>query len=145
MPKPKGEIIGTIFFSTILFIISVLILFGLPTKPSSSDSGTTSIILLFFVFIDIASVPFFLSELTIYKPQDLKDSQYSIFINKISILVGDFMFSKALSNMITLKSFDALEILSTTAERLSQGEILQIEKALKREMTEEIYFQICFL
>ncbi|MBC8311098.1 MAG: polyprenyl synthetase family protein [Candidatus Marinimicrobia bacterium] len=65
-----------------------------------------------------------------------------IWKNKISILVGDFMFSKALSNMITLRNFDALEILSTTAERLSQGEILQIEKALKKEMTEEIYYQM---
>jgi len=52
------------------------------------------------------------------------------------------MFSKALSNMITLRNFDALEILSTTAERLSQGEILQIEKALKKEMTEDIYYQM---
>ena len=65
-----------------------------------------------------------------------------IWKNKISILVGDFMFSKALSNMITLRNFDALEILSRTAERLSQGEILQIEKALKKEMTEEIYYQM---
>ena len=65
-----------------------------------------------------------------------------IWKNKISILVGDYMFSKALSNMIQLKNFDALEILSHTAERLSQGEILQIEKALKREMTESIYYKI---
>ncbi|MBT6871161.1 MAG: polyprenyl synthetase family protein [Candidatus Marinimicrobia bacterium] len=65
-----------------------------------------------------------------------------IWKNKISILVGDFMFSKALSNMITLRNFDALEILSSTAERLSQGEILQIEKALKKEMTEGIYYRM---
>ena len=65
-----------------------------------------------------------------------------IWKNKISILVGDFMFSKALSNMITLRNFDALEILSSTAERLSQGEILQIEKALKKEMTEDVYYQM---
>ena len=65
-----------------------------------------------------------------------------IWKNKISILVGDFMFSKALSTMVTLRNFDALEILSTTAERLSQGEILQIEKALKKDMTEEIYYRM---
>ena len=41
--------------------------------------------------------------------------------------MGDFMFSKALTNMINFKDFDALEILSSTAERLSQGEIQQIE------------------
>jgi len=65
-----------------------------------------------------------------------------VWKNKLSILVGDFMFSKALSNMIHLKDFDALEILSSTAERLSQGEIQQIEKAIKKNMTEEIYYQM---
>ena len=65
-----------------------------------------------------------------------------IWKNKLSILVGDFMFSKALTNMIHLKDFDALDILSSTAERLSQGEIQQIEKAIKKNMTEEIYYQM---
>lgn len=65
-----------------------------------------------------------------------------IWKNKIAILVGDFMFSKALSNMIHLRNFDALDLLSSTAERLSQGEILQIEKAIKKEMTEDIYYEM---
>ena len=65
-----------------------------------------------------------------------------VWKNKLSILVGDFMFSKALTNMIHLKDFDALEILSSTAERLSQGEINQIEKAIKKNMTKDIYHQI---
>ena len=65
-----------------------------------------------------------------------------VWKNKLSILVGDFMFSKALSNMIKLKDFDALEILSTTSERLSQGEIQQIEKAIKKDMTEDIYYEM---
>jgi len=65
-----------------------------------------------------------------------------VWKNKLSILVGDFMFSKALTNMIHLKDFDALDILSSTAERLSQGEIQQIEKAIKKNMTEEIYYKM---
>ena len=65
-----------------------------------------------------------------------------VWKNKLSILVGDFMFSKALTNMIHLKDFDALDILSSTAERLSQGEIQQIEKSIKKNMTEEIYYQM---
>ncbi|MEE2858414.1 MAG: polyprenyl synthetase family protein [Candidatus Neomarinimicrobiota bacterium] len=65
-----------------------------------------------------------------------------IWKNKISILVGDYMFSKALGNMIEIKNFDALNILSKTAERLSQGEILQIEKVIKKEMDEEIYYEM---
>ena len=65
-----------------------------------------------------------------------------VWKTKLSILVGDFMFSKALTNMIHLKDFDALDILSSTAERLSQGEIQQIEKAIKKNMTEKIYYQM---
>ena len=65
-----------------------------------------------------------------------------IWKNKLSILVGDFMFSKALTNMMHLKDFDALKILSNTAERLSQGEINQIEKAIKKNMTEDAYYKM---
>ena len=63
-----------------------------------------------------------------------------VWKNKLSILVGDYMFSKALTNMVQIKNFDALNILSRTSERLSQGEILQIEKVIKKDMTEEIYY-----
>lgn len=63
-----------------------------------------------------------------------------IWNNKLSVLVGDYIFSRALTNMVKLNSNDALKILSDTAERLSQGEILQIERAIKRNMTEEVYY-----
>jgi len=65
-----------------------------------------------------------------------------IWKNKLSILVGDYMFSKALTNMIKIRDFNALNILSNTAERLSQGEILQIEKVIKKDLTEEIYYEM---
>ena len=65
-----------------------------------------------------------------------------VWKNKLSILIGDFMFSKALTNMIHLKDLDALQILSNTAERLSQGEIQQIEKAIKKNMTKDVYYQM---
>ena len=51
---------GIKFFSSAFFKILLLILFGFPTKPSSSASGTTSIILFSLVFIEIAAIPFFL-------------------------------------------------------------------------------------
>ena len=44
--------------------------------------------------------------------------------------------------MIYLKNFDALELLANTANRLSQGEINQIEKAIKKNMTEDAYYQM---
>ncbi|GIR41937.1 MAG: polyprenyl synthetase [Candidatus Neomarinimicrobiota bacterium] len=65
-----------------------------------------------------------------------------VWKNKISVLMGDFILSKALINMIGLKDFDALEQISSTAEKLSAGEILQIEKSITRSMTEDVYFEM---
>lgn len=62
--------------------------------------------------------------------------------NKLSVLIGDFLLSKALINMIKIKDFDALERISITAEKLSAGEILQIEKSLTRSMDEATYFNM---
>ena len=66
----------------------------------------------------------------------------SVWKNKASVLMGDFLLSKALTNMISLKDFDVLDRISKTAEKLSTGEILQIEKSFTRSMTEEIYFEM---
>ena len=65
-----------------------------------------------------------------------------VWKNKLSVLMGDFILSKALINMIGLKDFDALEQISSTAEKLSAGEILQIEKSITRSMTEDVYFEM---
>ena len=65
-----------------------------------------------------------------------------IWKNKLSVLMGDFLLSKALINMIKLKDFDALEQISITAEKLSAGEILQIEKSITRSMDEKTYFDM---
>ena len=62
--------------------------------------------------------------------------------NKLSILVGDYLFSKALTNMSDIDSMDSVKILANLASRLSQGEILQIEKALSKNINEEIYFKM---
>ena len=66
----------------------------------------------------------------------------SIWKNKLSILVGDYMFSRALKNFAMLKNINSIEILSKLSERLSQGEISQIENAMKKNMSEETYFKM---
>ena len=71
-----------------------------------------------------------------------KPSVNRIWKNKLSVLMGDFILSKALINMIGLKDFEALEQISSTAEKLSAGEILQIEKSITRSMTEDVYFEM---
>ena len=71
-----------------------------------------------------------------------KPSVNRVWKNKLSVLMGDFILSKALINMIQIKDFDALERISNTAEMLSAGEILQIEKSITRSMTEDVYFEM---
>jgi len=67
-----------------------------------------------------------------------------IWKNKISVLMGDFIFSKALIKMVGLKDFTALQLIADTAEKLAAGEILQIEKSLTRSMNEEVYYQMIY-
>ena len=71
-----------------------------------------------------------------------KPSIKRIWKNKISVLMGDFILSKALINMVGLKDFDALELISNTAEKLSAGEIMQIEKSLTRNMPKNVYYDM---
>jgi len=65
-----------------------------------------------------------------------------IWNNKIAILVGDYMFSKSLKNISELDNLESIKLLSSISHRLSEGEILQIEKAKNKNMTEEVYFKM---
>ena len=66
----------------------------------------------------------------------------NLWNNKVSVLVGDFIFSKTLSSMVKLGDLDALAILSCTAEKITEGELLQIERDHDFEMNETIYFDL---
>ena len=44
--------------------------------------------------------------------------------------------------MAQIDSMESVKILANLASRLSQGEILQIEKALRKDMTEDVYFRM---
>ncbi len=67
-----------------------------------------------------------------------------VWKNKIAVLMGDFILSKTLINMVGLKDFAALQLIADTAEKLAAGEILQIEKSLTRSMNEDIYFDMIY-
>ncbi len=65
-----------------------------------------------------------------------------IWKNKLSILVGDYMFSVALISTAKLNDLKSIDILSNLSKRLSEGEILQIEKSFKKDMDEDTYFKM---
>lgn len=66
----------------------------------------------------------------------------AIWKNKIAVLVGDFMLAKGLLWSIEHKDYDILNFISQSVKEMSEGEILQIEKTRKLDITEAVYFEI---
>ncbi len=66
----------------------------------------------------------------------------ALWKNKIAVLVGDYLLSKGLLLSIDNNDFDLLKIISVAVREMSEGELLQIEKARRRDITEDIYYEI---
>lgn len=66
----------------------------------------------------------------------------ALWKNKIAVLVGDYLLSKGLLLSIDNGDFDLLKIISIAVREMSEGELLQIEKARKLDITEAVYYEI---
>ncbi|MFO7789697.1 MAG: polyprenyl synthetase family protein [Bacteroidota bacterium] len=66
----------------------------------------------------------------------------TLWRNKIAILTGDYLFSKALDIAVEKKLFDILEILAPTIAQMSMGEIIQLKEKEKAQYSEEVYNNI---
>ncbi len=66
----------------------------------------------------------------------------ALWKNKIAVLIGDFLLSKGLLLSIDNNDFDLLKIISIAVREMSEGELLQIEKARQLDITEAIYYDI---
>lgn len=66
----------------------------------------------------------------------------ALWKNKIAVLVGDFLFAKGLLLSIDNDDFDLLKHISIAVREMSEGELLQIEKARHLDITEGVYFEI---
>lgn len=66
----------------------------------------------------------------------------ALWKNKIAVLVGDFLLSRGLLLSIDNGDFTLLQIVSNAVREMSEGELLQIEKARRLDITEEIYYEI---
>jgi len=66
----------------------------------------------------------------------------ALWKNKISVLVGDFLLSRGLLLAVEKNEFELLKIVSHAVKDMSEGELLQIEKTRKLNITEEVYFEI---
>ena len=66
----------------------------------------------------------------------------ALWKNKIAVLVGDYLLSKGLLLSIDNGDFDLLRIISVAVREMSEGELLQIEKARRLDIDETIYYEI---
>lgn len=66
----------------------------------------------------------------------------ALWKNKIAVLVGDFMLSKVLLLSIEKNNTDLLEVVARAVKEMSEGELLQIEKARRLDITEDVYFEV---
>ncbi|WP_212896051.1 polyprenyl synthetase family protein [Capnocytophaga canis] len=66
----------------------------------------------------------------------------ALWKNKIAVLVGDYLLSKGLLLSIDNDDFDQLKIISVAVREMSEGELLQIEKARRLDIVESVYYEI---
>ncbi|MBL7856149.1 MAG: polyprenyl synthetase family protein [Cyclobacteriaceae bacterium] len=66
----------------------------------------------------------------------------ALWKNKVAVLVGDFLLSRGLLLSVENKDFNLLSIVTNAVREMSEGELLQIEKSRRLDITEDIYFEI---
>jgi octaprenyl-diphosphate synthase len=66
----------------------------------------------------------------------------ALWKNKIAVLIGDYFLSKGMLVCIDNNDFDLLKIISVAVREIVEGELLQIDKARKLDITEDIYYEI---
>jgi len=66
----------------------------------------------------------------------------ALWKNKIAVLIGDFLLSKGLLLSLENNDYQLLQVVSNAVKEMSEGELLQIEKARRLDISEEVYFDI---
>ncbi|NNG26741.1 MAG: polyprenyl synthetase family protein [Ignavibacteriaceae bacterium] len=65
-----------------------------------------------------------------------------VFKNKVAVLMGDYLLSRGLMIAVDGKDFDFLGVITNTVKRMSEGELLQIQKTRKLDIDEETYYKV---
>lgn len=69
-------------------------------------------------------------------------SVYALWKNKVSVLIGDYLLAKGLLLSLDNDDFKILKILSDAVRKMSEGELLQMEKSRSLNLNEDVYFEI---
>jgi octaprenyl-diphosphate synthase len=66
----------------------------------------------------------------------------ALWKNKVAVLVGDFLLSQALLISVKQKQYKMLEVINSAVREMAEGELMQMEKARRLDIKEEVYFEI---
>ena len=66
----------------------------------------------------------------------------ALFKNKVAVLMGDYLLSRGLMISVDGKDYDFLGVTTNAVKRMSEGELLQIQKTRKLDIDEETYFKV---
>ncbi len=66
----------------------------------------------------------------------------SVWNNDVAILMGDYLYSKAFSILVTNRMYEAMDLLAEATHRMSQGELRQIEQKNRLDLTEDEYLRV---
>ncbi len=66
----------------------------------------------------------------------------ALFKNKVAVLMGDYLLSRGLMISVEGKDYDFLGVTTDAVKRMSEGELLQIQKTRKLDIDEETYFKV---
>ncbi|WP_245798360.1 polyprenyl synthetase family protein [Cnuella takakiae] len=69
-------------------------------------------------------------------------SVYALWKNKVSVLVGDYLLAKGLLLSLDNNDFRILQLLSEAVRKMSEGELLQMEKSRSLNLDEQVYYEI---
>lgn len=117
-----------------LFVFLCAKLFG-DINPSSHDAAS---------FIEILHTASLVHD-DVVDDADKRRGFFSInalWKNKVAVLVGDFLYAKGFLLALDNNQFGLIKIISNAIKEMSEGEVLQIDKARKLDIDEEIYFEI---
>jgi octaprenyl-diphosphate synthase len=73
-----------------------------------------------------------------------QETANAVWGNQASVLVGDYVYSRAFEMMVSLGSMRIMDVMATATNRIAEGEVLQLMNAHDPETTEERYFEVVY-
>jgi octaprenyl-diphosphate synthase len=73
-----------------------------------------------------------------------RDTANSVWGNEASVLVGDYVYSRAFEMMVSLGSMRIMDVMASATNKIAEGEVLQLMNAHDPETTEQRYFEVIY-